>query len=120
MRVMPIGLAIALALAGCARQPDLPVEVIFPDFPENTATIDLGQSVTIDVETKNDGGAGVTWSCKGEGCGVLKPTSQSLTFKAIGITGKAVVTATSKKQPGVRKDFTVKVGLNESPDQLCK
>jgi len=120
MKLFLVVTAIALSVTGCARQPELPVTLSFPDFPQSTATIDLGQAVTVDVEAKNDGGAGVIWSCKGEGCGVLKTTPQSVTFKAIGITGKAVLTATSRKRPNVTRNFTVKVGLNESPDQLCK
>jgi hypothetical protein len=112
----------ALLLANCGKPaaPALPVTLSFPEFPQNTATLDLGQSLTVEVEAANDGGVGVRWSCQGPACGVLKPTPQAITFKAIGLTGQATLTATSLKQPSVSRSMTVKVGLNESPDQLCK
>lgn len=110
----------ALMLAGCSTAPPAPVTLAFPDFPQNSVTLDLGQSVTVDVEAKNDGGAGVTWTCEGK-CGPLTTTPASVTFKAAGIiTGKAVLTATSKKQPSVSRQFRISVGLNDSPDMLCK
>ena len=113
---------ISLGLAGCAAsaKKPMPVTLSFPDFPENTAVMDLGQSLTIEIAAQNDDGAGVTWKCEGEGCAPLKTTPTSLIFKAAGITGKAVITATSKKQPSVSRTITVGVGLNESPDMLCK
>ena len=112
-------LCAALIGAGCAK-PGPPVSILFPDFPENVADLDLGQSITVDVETANDGGAGVTWTCKGEACGPLKTTPTSVTFKSVGLTGKAVLTAASKKQPEVRRHLIVSVKLNDSPDMLCK
>ena len=105
-------------LAGCSRQ--LPVTLMFPDFPENVVSLDLGQSVTIDVVATNDHGAGVTWSCDGPGCAALKSTPASVQFKAVGITGKAIVTAKSRKQPSVTRSMTINVGLNDSPEMLCK
>jgi hypothetical protein len=110
----------AIALAGCASAPVAPVSLTFPDFPQNTVAMDLGQSITIDVAAANDGGAGVTWTCEGKACGPLKATPSSLVFKAIGLTGKAVVTAASKKQKDVSRQITINVKLNESPDMLCK
>jgi hypothetical protein len=110
----------AMALAGCSRSPVKPVTLSFPDFPENVADMDLGQSVTVDVETANDGGAGVVWTCGGEACAPLKTTPTSVTFKASGVTGKAVLTAVSKKQPEVTRNLMISVKLNESPDMLCK
>lgn len=115
-----IACIVAIALGGCAYTPDGPVALTFPDFPESIAVLDLGQSVTIGVNAQNDGGAGVTWTCAGPGCAPLKTTPASVTFKASGITGTAVITATSKKQTGVTRKITVTVGLNESPDMLCK
>jgi hypothetical protein len=114
---------LALLLAGCSQishPRDLPVTLSFPDFPQNVADLDLGQSVTIDVETSNDGGAGVTWSCAGAACAPLKATPSSVTFHAGGITGTAVLTAKSIKQPDVFRNFRVSVKLNDSPDMLCK
>ena len=113
-------LALALALAGCSKKPVQQVRLSFPDFPENVADMDLGQSLTIDVEAANDDGAGVTWSCRGEACTPLKTTPTSVTFDARGITGKAVLTAVSKKQPAVSREIRINVKLNDSPDMLCK
>src|ERR1700727_2877288 len=39
-----------------------PVALDFPDFPLGVAVIDLGQRLAIDVDARNDGGRGVTWS----------------------------------------------------------
>jgi hypothetical protein len=111
----------ALVSGGCTyEERDLPVTLRFPDFPDNVAVVDLGQTVTIDVEAANDDGVGVTWSCAGAGCAPLKVTPTSVTFKAIGITGKAVITATSRKHPNISRNITVSVSLNDSPDMLCK
>jgi len=113
--------AAAICLAGCAKQPEKQVSLSFPEFPQNSVVLDLGQSVTIEVEAANDDGAGVTWKCDGAACAPFRATTPtSVTFKAGGITGKAVVTATSKKQPSVSKEIRIGVGLNESPDMLCK
>jgi hypothetical protein len=112
----------ALVLAGCS--PEIPtrpeVKIDFPDFPQNVADMDLGQSITIDVETANDDGAGVTWSCAGDACAPLKATPTSVTFKAVGITGTAVLKAVSKKLPDVTRQIRINVKLNESPDMVCK
>jgi hypothetical protein len=113
-----LSVVLAVLLAGCSRQ--LPVKLAFPDFPENVVSLDLGQSVTIDVVAVNDHGAGVTWSCEGPGCAPLKSTPASVQFKAAGITGKATLTAKSRKQPSVARSITINVGLNDSPDMLCK
>jgi len=112
--------SIALVLAGCSKKPVEQVKLSFPDFPENVADMDLGQSLTIDVEAANDEGAGVTWSCSGEACARLKTTPSSATFNAVGITGKAVLTAVSKKQPSVTRSIRINVKLNDSPDMVCK
>src|SRR5579872_7356220 len=109
----------ALILVSCAG-PVVPVTLAFPDFPENVASMDLGQRLTIDVSAANDSGAGVTWKCTGDACAPLKTTPASATFKASGITGKAVITATSKKQTGVSRSLTITVVLNESPDMICR
>jgi hypothetical protein len=114
-------LFVALVSGGCVYEPDnLPVTLTFPDFPENVATIDLGQSLRIDADGANDEGGNVTWSCAGAGCAPLQVTPTSVTFKAVGIAGKAVITAVSRKQPGVSRKITVSVGVNESADMLCK
>ena len=107
----------AVVSAGCSTAP---VSLAFPDFPQGVVTIDLGQSVTIEVAAQNDGGKGVMWTCAGDACTPLKSTPMSATFKASGITGTAKITATSKKQPTVNKSIKVVVGLNEMPDLLCK
>jgi hypothetical protein len=114
-----IGLTFAGALVstGCSTAP---VTLAFPDFPQGMVTIDLGQSVTIEVAAQNDGGKGVTWTCAGDACTPFKSTPTSATFKAIGITGTAKITATSKKQPAVMKSIKIVVGLNDMPDLLCK
>jgi len=104
-------------LAGCSSPP---VTLSFPEFPEGIVVVDLGQSVTIEVKAENDGGRGVTWSCAGAACVPLKSTPTAMTFKAIGITGNAKITATSIKQPAISRTINIVVGLNESPDLLCK
>jgi hypothetical protein len=116
---IPICLTIAAALipVGCSS---LPVRLTFPDFPEGVVALDLGQSVTIDVAAANDDGKGVTWSCAGTACAPLTSTPVSVTFKAIGITGNAKITATSKKQTAISKSIKVVVGLNDAPDLLCR
>jgi hypothetical protein len=119
MKHLLIGLTFAGAFvsAGCGTAP---VSLAFPDFPQGVVTIDLGQSVTIDVAVQNDGGKGVTWTCAGDACTPFKSTPTSATFKAIGITGTAKITATSKKQPAVTRSIKVVVGLNDMPDLLCE
>lgn len=119
LRMNPVCVTVVAVFisAGCQTEP---VTLAFPDFPEGIVAIDLGQSVTIEVVAKNDGGRGVIWSCAGAGCAPLKSTPTSVTFKALGITGNAKITATSKKQPSVSKTINVVVGLNESPDLLCE
>ena len=109
-----------MVLAGCSRKPVQQVTLNFPDFPQNVADMDLGQSLTIDVESANDDGAGVTWSCSGDACAALKTTPTSATFKASSITGTAVLKAVSRKQPEVTRQIRINVKLNDSPDMLCK
>jgi hypothetical protein len=114
---MCVALCATFVLAGC-RTP--PVTIVFPDFPQGLITIDLGQRITIEAVTQNDGGQGVTWSCAGAAClPFTSTTPTSVTFKAIGITGTAKITATSKKQPSITKSINILVGLNEMPDLLC-
>jgi hypothetical protein len=43
-----------------------------------------------------------------------------VTFKAVGITGTAVLKAVSKKLPDVTRQIRINVKLNESPDMVCK
>ncbi len=96
-----------------------PVALDFPDFPFGVAVIDLGQRLAINVDARNDGGKGVTWSCAGDACTRLATTTKSATFHASGITGTAVITATSIQQPKVRKSLKVTVYLNALPELLC-
>ena len=114
----------AFLLGMCGPRPGTepkPVTIGFGDFPQNVATIDLGQTITGDVTTRNDDGAGVTWSCVGDACApFLKTTPTRATFKASHITGTAVLMATSKKQPSVSGSLRIRVLLNESPDQVCE
>jgi hypothetical protein len=50
-------LFVALVSGGCVYEPDnLPVTLTFPDFPENVAKVDLGQSLRIDADVANDDG----------------------------------------------------------------
>lgn len=98
----------------------VPVTVEFPDFPLGAVIVDLGQSLTINAETHNDGGTGVTWSCAGEACTTLTTTPHWAAFHASGITGDAIVTATSIQQPSVRATVRVTVNLNLVPDMKCE
>ena len=114
----PALLSICLTiLAGCSSTS---VRLTFPEFPEGVVVVDLGQSVTIEVKAENDSGKGVAWTCAGAACVPLKSTPTAVTFKAIGITGNAKITATSMKQPAVRRTINIVVGLNEAPDLLCR
>ena len=76
--------AAAVAQIDCRA---VPVTVEFPDFPLGAVMVDLGQSLTINAETHNDGGKGVTWSCTGNACTTLTTTPQWAAFHASGITG---------------------------------
>jgi hypothetical protein len=96
-----------------------PVALDFPDFPFGVAVIDLGQRLTVNVDSRNDGGKGVIWSCAGTACTKLASTTKSATFHASGITGTAIITATSIEQPKVRKSLKVTVYLNALPEMLC-
>jgi hypothetical protein len=109
--------AAAIAQSDCRAAA---VTVEFPDFPLGAVIVDLGQSLTIDAETHNDGGKGVTWSCSGDACTTLTTTPQWAAFHASGITGEAIVTATSIQQPSVRATVTVTVNLNLVPDMKCE
>lgn len=118
-RWIPAGLMIgASLLSGCYAT--APVTLTFEDFPENVAVVSLGQSITIDVTARNDDGKGVSWTCVGDACTPLASTPTSTKFTATGITGKAIITAKSLKQPSVTKSITVTVNLNEIPDLLCR
>ena len=111
-------MAAAVAQSDCRRA--VPVTVEFPDFPLGAVIVDLGQSLTINAETHNDDGKGVTWSCSGAACTTLRTTPQWAAFHASGITGEAIVTATSIQQPSVRATVTVTVNLNLVPDMKCE
>ena len=98
------------------------VILTFPDFPAGVVVIDLGQNLDVDVKTANDGGEGISWTCSGDAC--AKPakfisTPTTATFRALGITGTATITATSIENRAVTKSVTVTVGLNDVPDALC-
>jgi hypothetical protein len=113
----------ACVVAGAVAQMDCraaAVTVEFPDFPLGAVIVDLGQSLTINAETQNDGGKGVTWSCSGGACTTLTTTPHWAAFHASGITGEAIVTATSVQQPSVRATVTVTVNLNLVPDMKCE
>ena len=109
--------AAAVAQIDCRA---VPVRVEFPDFPLGAVMVDLGQSLTINAETHNDGGKGVTWSCAGDACTTLTTTPQWAAFHASGITGEAIVTATSIQQPSVHATVRVTVNLNLIPDMKCE
>jgi hypothetical protein len=96
-----------------------PVTLEFPDFPMGVAMIDLGQTLTIQVDAQNDGGQGVAWTCEGDACTQLTSTTKWATFYASGITGTATITATSIKRPSVHQSLKVTVNLNSVPDMLC-
>jgi hypothetical protein len=112
---------VCLGVAVAAQSDRAPARttVEFPDFPVGAVMIDLGQSVTIEAETKNDGGTGVTWTCVGEACTAMTTTPHWATFHASGITGKAVITATSIQQPSANATVTVTVNLNFVQDMKC-
>jgi hypothetical protein len=98
------------------------VSLTFPDFPAGVVVIDLGQSLDVDVTTTNDGGKGVTWTCTGDACAKpakMASTPTTATFRALGITGTATITAKSIEQPAIARSVTVTVGLNDVPDALC-
>ena len=95
------------------------VTLDFSDFPSGVAVVDLGQSLTVNVDAKNDGGKGVTWMCKGDACTKLTSTRQWATFYASGITGTANITATSVRQPRIHKTLKVTVYLNAVPNAVC-
>jgi hypothetical protein len=105
-----------VALGDCLAAP---TTVDFPDFPFSVAVVDLGQSLTINVDTTNDGGRGVTWTCEGDACTKLTSTSRWATFYAAGITGTATITATSIKHPKLHKSVKLTVYLNAVPNMLC-
>jgi hypothetical protein len=113
-----IGLVFTAALisASCGSSN---VTLSFPDFPEGVAVIDLGETLTIDVEATKDGGMGVTWKCAGDPCTTLTQTPASVTFTATGLSGTATITARSLKQTDVAKKILVIFNLNDTPDLLC-
>jgi len=110
---------ILVSAAALGERLTKPVVLDFPDFPFGVAVIDLGQRLAINVDARNEGGKGVTWSCAGDACTRLATTTKSATFHASGITGTAVITATSIQQPKVRKSLKVTVYLNALPELLC-
>jgi hypothetical protein len=113
----------SLFVAVAAAQGDrvvVPVTLEFQDFPLGVVVVDLGQSLTINIDARNDAGQGVTWTCVGEPCTPLTTTSRWATFHASGITGTATITATSIRQPGITASLTVIVFLNAVPDLLCE
>jgi hypothetical protein len=108
--------------SGSRRAPASGATLTFPDFPQGVVVIDLGQSLDVDVMTEDAGGKGVTWTCSGDAC--AKPakfisTPATATFRALGITGTATITARAIERPEVAKSITVTVGLNDVPDALC-
>ncbi len=111
--------ALCVAAAALGSRLMAPVALDFPDFPVGVAAIDLGQSLTIKVDALNDGGQGVAWSCEGDACGKVVSTTKWATFYATGITGTAVITATSIRRPSVHKSLKLTVYLNAVPDMLC-
>jgi hypothetical protein len=120
MRISALVIAgVSLLMAGCDRAPvptvkAASVTVAFPDFPNGVAVLELGDSLTIDVETTNDGGKGVTWSCAGSACTGLTMKPNSAVYNASGLTGAATITARSIAQPTVTKTLTIVVNLNDS------
>src|SRR5580704_6582712 len=78
---------IATAALGDRLIPTPAVE--FPDFPFSVAVVDLGQTLTVKIDTAKLDPKGVSWTCKGDACTKLTSTSQWATFYASGITGTA-------------------------------
>jgi hypothetical protein len=111
--------ALFLGTAALGERLAKPTAVNFPDFPFGVAVVDLGQSLTINADAANDGGQGVTWTCVGGACTKLTTTSRWATFYAAGITGTAIITATSIKHPSVHQTLKVTVYLNAVPNMLC-
>ena len=98
----------------------IPAPVVeFPDFPFNVAVVDLGQTLTVKIDTAKLGEGGVTWSCIGDACTKLTSTSAWATFYASGITGAATLTATSVAHPNLHQSLRVTVYLNAVPNMLC-
>jgi hypothetical protein len=111
--------AIFLAAAALGGRLAAPTVVDFPDFPLGVAVVDLGQSLTINVDATNDGDQGVDWTCVGDACTKLTATSKWATFYASGITGTAIITATSVERRDAHRSLKVTVYLNAVPDMLC-
>ncbi len=101
-----------LVFAGCTNTP--PNQTTVKVFLQggDAYTIDNGQSVTIAVETFNDNGAGVAWTCSGSACSAATNLSNTSTtsvkFTATSV-GTAIVTATSVKTHGVAQSATITV-----------
>jgi hypothetical protein len=110
---------ILVAAAALGARLAAPVTLEFPDFPLGVAMIDLGQTLTVQVDAQNDGGEGVTWTCAGDACTPLTSTTKWAIFYASGITGTATITATSIKRPNLHQSLKVTVYLNAVPDTLC-
>jgi hypothetical protein len=111
--------AVFIATAALGDRLVPPPAIEFPDFPFNVAVVDLGQTLTVKVDTAKLGDKGVTWTCKGDACTKLTSTSQWATFYASGITGTATITATSIAHPSLHESLKVTVYLNAVPNMLC-
>src|ERR1700722_15771728 len=111
-----LGCLIFGALFAIGSHRAAPVTLEFPDFPLGVAMIDLGQTLTVQVDAQNDGDEGVTWTCAGDAGRPLTSTTKWAIFYASGITGTATITATSIKRPNVHQSLKVTVYLNAVPD----
>jgi hypothetical protein len=110
---------IFVTTSACGEYFTAPVTLDLSDFPLGVAVIDLGQTLTVNLDAENDGGQGVTWTCVGDACTKLTSTSKWATFHASGVTGTATITATSIKQPSLSMSLKVTVYLNAVSDLLC-
>ena len=103
---------ILLAFAGCTNTP--PDQTTVKVFLQggNAYTLDNGQSVTLAVETFNDDGAGVSWTCSGSACSaatnLTNSSKTSVKFTATTV-GTATVTATSVKTHSVAQSAVITV-----------
>jgi hypothetical protein len=111
--------SIFVTASACGEYVTAPVTLDFPDFPLGVAVVDLGQTLTVKVDARNDGGQGVTWTCAGDACTRLTSTSRWATFHASGVTGTATITGTSIKQPSLSTSLKVTVCLNAVSNLLC-
>src|SRR5208282_804071 len=101
-----------ILLGSCSNSGEPTVTLSFPGG--SAVAIDNGQTITINVATTNDSGAGVTWACSGTACPnplaspawVTTNTSVTITVSS---AGTATITATSIKQTTISKSVTVTV-----------